>query len=101
MSDLYQALRTAMQQDSVPDMLAALLAVADTMLTEDDKERAFEILAFIREYPMYETLREQVEVLYDELKYQLCPRAVADAHARAESLTLDDVVLEILSTGAV
>ena len=94
-------LRAAMQHEAVPNVLATMLAIADLLLSENDKEHAFEILAFIRHYPMHETIREQVDVLYDELEYQLCPRVVADANARAEAMTLEDVVRELLSTNAV
>jgi hypothetical protein len=98
--DMMDTLRYALETESVTDMLVTLLTVAENCFVEGNKTRAFAIVALLREYPLPEVLAAQVEMLYDELEFQLCPRVVADAKARALEITLEDMVREVLNESA-
>ncbi|MDX2138279.1 MAG: hypothetical protein SF123_09305 [Chloroflexota bacterium] len=98
--DMMDTLRVALETDSVNDMLVTLLTVAENRFVDGNKAQSFAIVALLREYPMPEVLAAQVEMLFDELEFQLCPRVVADAKARALEITLEEIVLEVLNESA-
>jgi hypothetical protein len=100
MNELYDSLHTAMVLEAVPDVLAMLFDIAVVLMCENEKERAFQIIALARRYPMHDTLHMEMEAVYDDLQFQMCPRVVADANERADEITLEDMVMELLSTSA-
>ena len=98
--DIYDELQAAVIAESVPRILSLLYVIAENLTEQGEKEHAFNILALTIQYPMTANLRNQTDSLYDDLKWQLCPRAVWDATERAATLTLEDMALEILNTNA-
>jgi hypothetical protein len=97
--ELYTELRVAKDTDAFADVLMALLAIAENLIIEQNKSRAAEILALILEYPMHEALHYHADMLYDDLKLELCPRVIVDAETNAQTMTLDDMVERILNAG--
>jgi hypothetical protein len=89
-----EALRTAIEAGAVPAAIDALVGIAQSLVDEDDKERAAEILALVLLYPMNREAREVAEAMFDELEAELCPRVMMDAQALAEVMTLDDLATE-------
>lgn len=98
--DTYDQLQAAIIAECVPRILSLLYTIAETLAEQNEKEHAFNILALIIEYPMTASLRAQADELYDDLEWQLCPRAVWDATERAATLTLEDMALELLNAHA-
>lgn len=92
-----EALIAAHDADSVPAQLDVLVSIAEFLYEEGDRERAVEILALACCYPMHQDTRELADNLYDYLATLVCPRILDDAVALADELTLEDMVLEVIS----
>lgn len=100
MDYLLKALQQAWEEESVAVMIDVLVDLAEGHIQNADKERAADILALIIHYPMQKDTRRFAEALFAGLDEELCPRAIWDARAKALSITLDDMVTEILAEAA-
>jgi hypothetical protein len=98
LAELLNHLDFSMRAELVNPMLHILYDIADTFARGNDKAQAFQILALINLYPLTKPLSSKVESLLDELEFQLCPRVVVDARERAETLTLDEIATELISS---
>ncbi len=90
------ALKTAIELGAVPAAINALVSIAEELIERDETSRAADILALVLCYPMNREARQLAECLYDDLETTECPRVLEDARARAETMTLDDLALEII-----
>lgn len=91
-------LRSAQQQESVPTMLDTLVYIAESAVEAGDTERAAEILSLVVLYPLNKYTRVRAENMLLNLKSEICPRVILDAETRAQEITLDEMVAEILNT---
>lgn len=90
------SLRNAIELGAVPAALNALVAIAEAYMERGDAERATEILALVLCYPMNRNTREDAITLFDALGETVCQRVLADARARADVMTLEDLANEVL-----
>ncbi|MFN8372774.1 MAG: hypothetical protein U0694_07840 [Anaerolineae bacterium] len=100
METYFTNLRSAQQQEDVPAMLDTLTRIAAACVDDGETERAAEILTLVVLYPLNKYTRLRAESLLLGLKAEICPRVILDAETRAQEITLDDMVLEVLSTAA-
>jgi hypothetical protein len=100
MDYLLKALQHAWEEASVVEMVDILVEIAEGHIQQADKERAAEILALVIHYPMPSDTRRYAEALFNDLDAELCPRAIWDAREKALTITLDDMVTEILAEAA-
>jgi hypothetical protein len=99
MMEIYlTTLRNAQQHEALSAMLDTLIRIAETSVENGDKERAAEILILVVLYPLNRYSRARAEELLLDLKAEICPRVIVDAEARAQEITLDEMVEEILNT---
>jgi len=90
---LRQGLQAARKLDDLPIMLNILLEIARLRITEDKKEQALELLAFVLYHP--ETTHEdEAERLAFDLQEQLSPDVVNTIWERGKSAGLDAIVDE-------
>jgi hypothetical protein len=100
MNQLHDTLRAAMLLEAVPNVLSTLLAIAEKCAEAGDSARAVGILVLIVRYPMHEDLRFEAESLYEEVAARVYPHVILDATIRADEITLEDMVTEILRADA-
>ncbi len=100
MDYLLKALQCAWEEACVSEMVDILVEIAEGHLQHADRERAAEILALVIHYPMQSDTRRYAEALFTDLEAELCPRTIWDARERALTITLDDMVTEILAEAA-
>ena len=96
MKSYCDALKTAMELGSVPAAANALVCIAESLMDRGDNERAAEILALVLCYPMARETRDIAEELFFALESHVCPRVIADAQARCEETTLDDLAFGVI-----
>ncbi len=76
--------------------LATIVGIADLLMDTGNKEAAANALAFVIEHPTTsDSTRERAIDLFNDLEAELCPRVIWDARARAQEITLQQVVLEL------
>jgi len=97
MDYLCKALKSAMDGEAISLALGTLVEIAEHLVEIGDKEWAAHILAVILCYPLSDYCRERAERLMLDLTSELCPRVIVDAEARAQEITLSDMVTEILA----
>lgn len=97
MQPLYAELESAMESELVVKVLDILVDIAELDIQLDDKTSAIEILAMSLEYPMRPVTYERALALFAVLECELCPRAIYDARALAQEITLEEMVARILS----
>ncbi len=90
------ALKTAIDLGAVPAAINALVCIAESLVERGERERAAEILTLVLCYPMSRETHDLAEDLYNELESRLYPRVLADAQARCDELTLDDLAFEVI-----
>ncbi len=79
--------------DNTPLILAAIVALADTLIDENRKEQAANLLAFVIAQPHTRSATRQHALdLFDLLESEICPRVIWDARERAQTATLTDIV---------
>ncbi len=100
MRELLDSLDFSCRAELISQMLHTLYEIADVLAGEGEKARAFEILNLVAQYPLHGAMVANVDMLLDDLEFQLCPRVVADARQRANDLTLDDLAAELLEQSA-
>ncbi len=91
-------LRNAQQHEAVSAMLDTLIRIAEASVEAGETERAADILALVVHYPLNKHNRARAENLFLDLKAEVCPRVILDAETRAQEITLDELVSEILNT---
>lgn len=96
MKSYRDALKTAMEMGSVPAAANALVCIAESLMDRGENERAVEILALVLCYPMARETRDTAEDLFYVLESQVCPRVIADAQARCQETTLDDLAFAVI-----
>ncbi|MDZ4770298.1 MAG: hypothetical protein SGJ24_14315 [Chloroflexota bacterium] len=97
MQSLYSELESAMESELVVKVLDLLVDIAELNAQNDDKTSAAEIVALVMEYPVRPVTMERAAMLFAMLECELCPRVIYDAHALAQEMTLDEMVLRVLS----
>ncbi len=92
-----EALKTAIEAQTVPLALDTLVGLATLLSREGTIERALELLAHVLNHPasMKET-RDRAERLRAEWEAQLTPQQVEAVQARAQARTFKAIVEEIL-----
>ncbi len=90
-------LRVAQKHEAISAMLDTLIRIAESCVENSEKERAAEILALVVLYPLDRYSRTRAEELFLDLKAEICPRVILDAETRAQEITLDEMVEEILN----
>jgi hypothetical protein len=93
----YETLRTAHECESVSTILDTLICIAEEAVADGETERAAEILALVQLYPLNKYSKIRAETLFLDLKAEICPRVILDAESRAQAITLDELVNEILN----
>ncbi len=82
----------------MPNTLATLLLFARLMLAQGRKERAMELLAFVRHHPaIWKRSRDEAARLLATLQGELLPEVFAAACERGQRLEVDSVVEELLA----
>jgi thymidylate synthase ThyX len=100
MDYLLKALQHAWEEACVAEMVEVLVEIAEGHIQQADKARAAEILALVIHYPMQSETRRYAEAMFSDLDAELCPRTIWDAREKALTITLDDMVTEILAEAA-
>lgn len=96
MKSYRDALKTAIELGSVPAAVNALVCIAESLVERGEMERAADILALVLCYPMARETRDVAEDLFMEVESRVCPRVIADAQARCEETTLDDLAIGVI-----
>lgn len=97
MQYFHEFLRIAMETDSIPAALDALVGIAENLVEGGQHERAASILIFALHYPMRAETRTRAEQLFHTLELGLNHEVISAAEKRAEAITLDELVQEILA----
>lgn len=102
MRTLYDVLRVAMEVDDVTMALDALIGIAEQQMQgmrceSPDTECAAQILTLVLCYPLNDTSRRRAVGLLDDLAASICPATLLDARARAEQVTLEELVSDLLA----
>lgn len=97
MSNIYAELSAAMDAEITLKVLDLLVEIAAQHCVLGEKERAAEILAVVKQYPMHPLTKERALPLWDALECELCPRVIVDATAAADQMTLEDMVALVLT----
>lgn len=96
MERFHQTLKIAVKNGALLMVMDTLIKIAELLIEQREKVRAVEILVFVQQYPMRPESRLRAETLYLKLEAEVCPRAVLDAKALANDLTLDDLLAVIV-----
>ncbi|MBK8021681.1 MAG: hypothetical protein IPK19_09675 [Chloroflexi bacterium] len=97
MQSLYAELEAAMELELVVKVLDILIDIAEIDIKLNNMTSAAEILALALHYPMRAVTDERAQMMFAELEIQICPRAIEDARALAQEITLEEMVSRILS----
>jgi hypothetical protein len=74
--------------------LATIVGAADLLIEMEEKERAADVLAFVlAQDEASPATRERAWDLFDELEAELCPRVIWDARERAQTATLQQILM--------
>jgi len=93
---LYIELETAMECELVAKVLDVLVDIAEARIGLGETTEAAEILAVTMEYPMRGVTLERANRMFTDLEMELCPRAITDARALAQELTLEELVTRVM-----
>jgi hypothetical protein len=85
-----------MRNSELALILAAVVGAADLLMNIGEAERAANALAYVIAHPASSTAtHRRAEELFAQLEAEICPRVILDARARAETATLDEILLEL------
>jgi hypothetical protein len=92
----HKTLKVAVQNDAMLMVMDTLVKMAESLIENDERERAVEILVIATQYPMRVTTKGLAESILRDLEAELCPRVFLDARALADEITLDDLLAAML-----
>lgn len=79
---------------NLPLAFAAIVGIADTLIDENLKEPAANLLAYVIAQPTAsDATRHHAVDLFDLLEAEICPRVIWDARAFAQRASFDDVLM--------